>query len=181
MGFMVYGWRWQAWTQLFFIFAATPAAHVSSQARGWIRAAAEAYTMAMAIPDLSRIFDLCCSLRQWQILNPVSKARGQTCILMSSQTLRWVLKFLTMSPFDFFFFFFFLFWLPPGHMEVPGPGIESKSELRPRPQLQQHQILNPLCWAGDQTSASTETSWIINSLCNSGNSHYLSLMYCLLV
>ena len=110
MGFMVYGWRWQAWTQLFFIFAATPAAHVSSQARGWIRAAAEAYTMAMAIPDLSRIFDLCCSLRQWQILNPVSKARGQTCILMSSQTLRWVLKFLTMSPFDFFFFFFFFFF-----------------------------------------------------------------------
>ena len=36
-------------------------------------------------------------------------------------------------------------------MEVPGPGTKSKPELKPAPQLQQHWILNPPCWAGDRT------------------------------
>ena len=39
------------------------------------------YTTAMAAPDLSRICDQCCSLRQRWILNPLSKARDQTHIL----------------------------------------------------------------------------------------------------
>ena len=60
--------------------------------------------------------------------------------------------------------FFFHFWPFPRHMEVPWPGIKSK------PQLQQHWILNPLCWAGDWTGASKETSWIINPLYRSRNS-----------
>ena len=34
---------------------------------------------------------------------------------------------------------------------VPGPGIRSKLQLQAMPQLWQCQILNPLCWAGDQT------------------------------
>ena len=42
------------------------------------------------------------------------------------------------------------------------------------PQLQQCQILNPLRQAGDPTSASTETSWIINPLHCSSNSWILS-------
>ena len=42
-------------------------------------------------------------------------------------------------------------WPHSWHMEVPGLGIESK------PQLQQCQILNPLCRAGDQTCATTAT------------------------
>ena len=33
-------------------------------------------------------------------------------------------------------FFFSFFWLPPQHMEVSGPGVESKPELQPTPQLQ---------------------------------------------
>ena len=35
----------------------------------------QAYTIAVAIPDLSRICDLCHSLQQCQILNPLSEAR----------------------------------------------------------------------------------------------------------
>ena len=36
-------------------------------------------------------------------------------------------------------------------MEVPRPGTESQPQRRPSPQLQQHQILNPLHQAGNQT------------------------------
>ena len=43
--------------------------------------------------------------------------------------------------------FFFLIWLPVSY-GVHRPGIRSKQD---RLQLWQHQILNPLCWAGDQT------------------------------
>ena len=37
------------------------------------------------------------------------------------------------------------------------------------PQLQQHQILKPLCWAGDRSDACAETSWIVNMLCHGGS------------
>ena len=37
-----------------------------------------AYTRATAMPDLSSILDLHCSLWQCWILNPVSEARDQT-------------------------------------------------------------------------------------------------------
>ena len=40
--------------------------------------------------------------------------------------------------------------LYPQRMEDPGPGIKSKPGLRPTPQLQQHQILNPLSLARDR-------------------------------
>ena len=63
---------------------ASPASYGSSQARGHIRAAAEACATAMAIPDPSHICDLCHILRQHQILNPLSKARDQTHILMET-------------------------------------------------------------------------------------------------
>ena len=33
-------------------------------------------------------------------------------------------------------------------LEVPGPGIEPALQLQPVPQLQQHQILNPLWVTG---------------------------------
>ena len=49
--------------------------------------------------------------------------------------------------------FFCLFkWPHPWHTEGLGPRI--KFEL----QLQRHAILNPLCWAGDQTHDATETT-----------------------
>ena len=53
----------------------------SSQARGWIGTAAEAYTTATATPDPSCICDPCHSWGQCHILNSLSKARGQTHIL----------------------------------------------------------------------------------------------------
>ena len=40
-------------------------------------------------------------------------------------------------------------------MEVPRPGMKSELHLRPMPQLQQCQFLNPLCQAKDQTQAAT--------------------------
>ena len=39
----------------------------------------------------------------------------------------------------------------PQHMDVPGPGVKPEPQLRPTPELWQHQILHPLCQAGDQT------------------------------
>ena len=40
-----------------------------------------AYTIAIAMWDLSHICDLHCSSWQHHILNPLREARGQTCIL----------------------------------------------------------------------------------------------------
>ena len=65
----------------FFLFRATSEAHGSSQARGQIRAAAEAYATATATLDLSRICDPRSSLWQYRTLNPLSEARECTCIL----------------------------------------------------------------------------------------------------
>ena len=44
----------------------------------------QAYTTGMVLPDPSHICDLCCSLQQHQILNPLSKAREQTLILLDT-------------------------------------------------------------------------------------------------
>ena len=43
-----------------------------------------AYTTATAMRDPCRVCELHHSLQQHQILNPLSKARGQTCILMDA-------------------------------------------------------------------------------------------------
>ena len=53
-----------------------------------------AYTIATAVQDLSRIRDLHHSSRQRQVLNPLSEARDQTCILMDISR---VLNFLSHS------------------------------------------------------------------------------------
>ena len=47
-----------------------------------------AYTTATATQDLSRSFDLHYSLWQYQILNPLSKARDGTCIFMDASQVR---------------------------------------------------------------------------------------------
>ena len=52
---------------------AAPAARGSSQARGWIGAAALAYATATAMPHLSLISNLWCSLQQCWILNTSSR------------------------------------------------------------------------------------------------------------
>ena len=48
-------------------------------------------------------------------------------------------------------------WLHPWHMEVPRPGTESEHSCNPRHSCGNTRFFNPLCWAGDQTSVSTET------------------------
>ena len=59
------------------LFRATPIAYGNSQARGRTRAvAALTYATARATPDPS--------LRHRQILNPLSHARNQTCLLMDA-------------------------------------------------------------------------------------------------
>ena len=63
---------------------ATPVAYGSSQARGWIRATALAYTTATATRDLSCVCDLQHSSRKHWIPNPLSKARDWTRILMDT-------------------------------------------------------------------------------------------------
>ena len=42
------------------------------------------YSTATAMPDLSHICNLHHSSRQHQILNPLSEARDQTCVLVDS-------------------------------------------------------------------------------------------------
>ena len=63
---------------------ATSEAHANSQTRGCVGATAEAYATAMATPNLRRIYDLYCSLRQCWILNLLSEARDSTHILMET-------------------------------------------------------------------------------------------------
>jgi len=55
-------------------------------ARGQSGAAAASlhHSNATAMPDLSSICNLCCSLQQQQTLNTLNKATGRTCILMDS-------------------------------------------------------------------------------------------------
>ena len=43
-----------------------------------------AYTIAIATPDLSHIYDLCRSWHQLQILNPLSEARDRTLVHMDA-------------------------------------------------------------------------------------------------
>ena len=65
------------------LLGATLAARGGSQARGGMGAAAEADTTATATPyPPSCLCDFHLSLQQHQMLNPPSKARNRTCILM---------------------------------------------------------------------------------------------------
>ena len=59
-------------------------AYRNSQTRGRIRAVAAGLYHSTATPDPSQIGNLCCSLQQCQILNPLSEARDLTCILMDT-------------------------------------------------------------------------------------------------
>ena len=67
---------------------ATPVAYGGSQARGQIRAAAEAYatTTTRAALDLSNICDLHQGSWQYWILNPLSGSSDQTHILTETMS-----------------------------------------------------------------------------------------------
>ena len=69
---------------IFFYFTALPAAYGSSWARGEIRLQLPAYTTATTTPDLSHVYNLQHSSWQRQILNPLSRVRDPTCVLMDA-------------------------------------------------------------------------------------------------
>ena len=68
----------------FFLMAASVA--YGNSVLGVESAVAEAYATTTPIAALSHIWDLCCSLWQWRILNPLSKARDRTCILTETMS-----------------------------------------------------------------------------------------------
>ena len=111
-----------------FLFRTTTAAHGSSQARGWIRAAAEVYATTTATSDPSHICYLYSILWQHWIFNPLSKTRDWTCILTDTGQIltHWDATGTPKSP-----CFFFLFFLGPHprHMEVPRLGVELELQL----------------------------------------------------
>ena len=78
------------------LFRAAPAAHGSSQARNWIRAAApslrHSHINARSRPHLWPTPQL--SSQQHQILNLLSEARDQTCVLMDTSRVcyHWAMK-----------------------------------------------------------------------------------------
>ena len=69
---------------LFFFFRATPMAYGGSRLGVESELQLPAYTTATAMGDPSHVFDLYHSLWQCQILNPLSEARNQTCILLDT-------------------------------------------------------------------------------------------------
>ena len=55
----------------------------------------------------------------------------------------------------------FFFWPHQHHIEVPGPGIKSKAQLRPAPQLQPCWILNPRCHSENSGSIFISLTFMI--------------------
>ena len=68
----------------YLLFRASPTAYGGSSARGPKEAQLLAYATAIETLDLSCICDLYHSSWQHRILNPLSKARDQTCVLMDT-------------------------------------------------------------------------------------------------
>ena len=74
--------------------------------RLWVKSELQlqAYTTATATPDPSHICNVCCSLQPHRILNPPSKARDQSHILMDTS---WVLNLLSYQREFYFLLFIF--------------------------------------------------------------------------
>ena len=70
-----------------FLFRTAPTEYGGSQAGGPIRAVAAGLQTATAMQDPSCICDLHHSSQKCQILNPLSGARDQTCVLMNASQL----------------------------------------------------------------------------------------------
>ena len=88
--------------------------------------------------DLSSICDLHHSSPQRQIVNPLSKARDRTCVLMDASQIHfhWAMTgtsshwFLKVHWTITWHFFFLVFLGPhPQHLEVPRLGVESELQL----------------------------------------------------
>ena len=65
----------------------------------------QACTTATAMPDLSHVFDLHHSSGQPQILNPLSKARVRTCILMDTNQIHFCRAMMGTPPYMWFTIF----------------------------------------------------------------------------
>ena len=78
------GWGAGLLIDKLFFWGGHTVAYGGSQVRGRIRAAAVAYTTATAMQDPSHILDLHLSSQHCQILNPLSKAKDGTRILMDT-------------------------------------------------------------------------------------------------
>ena len=72
----------QILTKSLFLFRATPMAYGGSQARGQIRGTAAGLHHSHSNARSELVFNLHLSPWQRQILNPLSKARDQTLLLM---------------------------------------------------------------------------------------------------
>ena len=60
-------------------------------------------------------------------------------------------------------------------MEVLRPGMESELQLRPTPQLRQHQILNPLCPSRNSKKAFLKMSIFWSSRCGAAEMNPISI------
>ena len=90
-------------------------------------------------PSIFFFFFSCATLRA------CSSSQGQ--VLNQSHSSDKAGSLTTRPPGNSFFFFFFRCPMAYG---VPRQGIRFEPQLQPKPQLQQHWILNPLCWARDR-------------------------------
>ena len=64
-----------------------------------------AYTTDKAMPDLSHIYDLHHSSQQCQILNPLSKAKNRTCILLDTSWIRFHCTTTGTSTENYYYYF----------------------------------------------------------------------------
>ena len=159
-----------------FSFRAPGVAYGSSQTKGQIRATVaylqHSHSNTHSEPPLQPI--------QCQILNPLGRARDQTCILMNNSqvhfhwaamgnpTLRFVL--LAFLSFSFLSFLFFFYICTPGRWKFLGQGSNLRHSLH-------HSCGNAgslgHCTArlgpGIKLATATDISWIINPLHHSGN------------
>ena len=89
----------------FCLFRAAPTAYEGSQARGRIGAVKLlACTTATAMQDPTCVCDLHHSSRQHKILNPLSKARDRTCVLMDTSQIHfhWATSETPLKVYSFF-------------------------------------------------------------------------------
>ena len=106
-----------------------------------------AYTTATAVPDPGRICKIHRNSGQHWILNPLSKARDRTYILMNTSRVLNLLSHNRNSNFIIFYssivtvqyyitfpILILFLWLHQWPVEVPGLGVESALQLRPLPQ-----------------------------------------------
>ena len=88
----------------FWLFRAALVAYGGSKARGLIGAVAAGLHRSHTMQDLSFVCDLQHSSWQHQILNPLSKARDQTCNLMVHSRVLFCCSMMGTPAFFFFFF-----------------------------------------------------------------------------